>query len=691
MSTVTPTVDSVMLLASDSDPRAFANPGNSSRAGMSFAEICAAQFSQSCETQTGAPAPALSVNPSSQPATTTTPANTASAKNSAKNTPSSSGLASLVALPQIALAIPVNALTSSPTQPVQSAASENSAHQAGSDSIGTIQATNVAPASATASGPMSTPLPSDNRLAPTVADPIPSLAPAAKSSPDLSASASAPEPDPRPLSSSPETDPTSASVLPSSPSAEGSPSVLPNGNRAPDPAPANVSTDAADRATSPEIISAAGETFGLDAAALAQVPPAATVSQASSVSQYAQPLVAPGDAGQASPTQVPAAQAPPALDEMPTSPAVPAQNIIQVAVASSSEPEQTAPADQKAPQRSVTQPRSLLDQETLRASSAPRTAVSGTLAASSTVTRSNPTSPDGLKGLQPAASSVRLPAPTHGISSSVLETPAAENSSNNAGPRQLGNPPANTAGTEASATNAASPSAGSPSQASSKKDSQGNSSDPGLPKDFSNIVVSAVDPSPASASPAFAVATPAAQVSGPQPSSLPDVGPKANEQTSDSAPHSSLPATTEAPPTANASPLQWAQMANKAGQSEMRIGLNTAEFGSVEVRTNVHASEVGVLIGSEKGDLRSLLTPELPGIASTLQQQDLRLAQVSFHQQGFTFAGDSSFSGGNSQPRSFASRPQPAAAFSEESSAGEPVQVSEPVARQRGSGLSILA
>lgn len=180
-----------------------------------------------------------------------------------------------------------------------------------------------------------------------------------------------------------------------------------------------------------------------------------------------------------------------------------------------------------------------------------------------------------------------------------------------------------------------------------------------------------------------------------QPSSLSDSGEKANPQTStgarDNAPRSGLPATADAPPPVSASPLQWAQMANKAGHAEMRIGLNTAEFGSVEVRTSVHATDVGVQIGSEKGDLRSLLTPELPSIANTLHQQDLRLAQVSFHQQGFAFAGNASFSGGHSQPRSYSSRPQPAADFSEESSAAEPVHCSEHAGSLHGSGLSILA
>lgn len=103
-----------------------------------------------------------------------------------------------------------------------------------------------------------------------------------------------------------------------------------------------------------------------------------------------------------------------------------------------------------------------------------------------------------------------------------------------------------------------------------------------------------------------------------------------------------------------AAPVQMAQMVSKAAQSEMRIELNTAAFGGVEVRTTVHANDVGVLIGSERGDLRSLLSTELPGIAHSLEQQNLRLNQVNFL-QSFAFSNNLS-SGGDSQPRSFASQ-----------------------------------
>jgi len=151
-----------------------------------------------------------------------------------------------------------------------------------------------------------------------------------------------------------------------------------------------------------------------------------------------------------------------------------------------------------------------------------------------------------------------------------------------------------------------------------------------------------------------------------------------------------VPASAELPVHPATGPVQMAQMVNQAAQSEMRIGMNTAAFGNVEVRTVVHANEVGVLIGSEKGDLRSMLANELPGIATTLQQQNLRLNQVNFHQTGFAFSNQTP-SGGDAQPRWSASRPmaamtQPAEAFSAE--ANEPSATSS---AGSGAGLSILA
>jgi len=148
---------------------------------------------------------------------------------------------------------------------------------------------------------------------------------------------------------------------------------------------------------------------------------------------------------------------------------------------------------------------------------------------------------------------------------------------------------------------------------------------------------------------------------------------------------------TPGPQTTSASPVQMARFVSKASESEMRIGLSTSAFGSVEVRTTVHANDVGVSIGSEKGDLRSLLSSELPGIASNLQQQDLRLHPVNFH-QGFAFSNSMS-SGGDAQPRSFTSRSFASAPTSSmlEPASGEPRDLSESENVRPSGGISILA
>lgn len=133
------------------------------------------------------------------------------------------------------------------------------------------------------------------------------------------------------------------------------------------------------------------------------------------------------------------------------------------------------------------------------------------------------------------------------------------------------------------------------------------------------------------------------------------------------------------------SPVQLARLAENAAQSEMQIGLSTSAFGNVHVRTVVHASDVGVVIGVEKGDLRSWLAHDLPGITHNLQQQDLRI-QVSFQQSGLSTSADSSGQNAQSGPFTF-----------KQSAGGRtepPVRESESVPdapTETRSGLSILA
>jgi flagellar hook-length control protein FliK len=144
----------------------------------------------------------------------------------------------------------------------------------------------------------------------------------------------------------------------------------------------------------------------------------------------------------------------------------------------------------------------------------------------------------------------------------------------------------------------------------------------------------------------------------------------------------------EALPTPVAGPVQVAQMINRIGQSEMRIGMNTSAFGSVEVRTVVHANDVGLVIGSEKGDLRTLLSSDMPAITNTLQQQNLRLNSVNF-MQGFAFSNNAS-GGGDSRQQSFVPMRTPSGGGLAEATVDDSLEVSA-AGEFAGGGLSILA
>ena len=155
-----------------------------------------------------------------------------------------------------------------------------------------------------------------------------------------------------------------------------------------------------------------------------------------------------------------------------------------------------------------------------------------------------------------------------------------------------------------------------------------------------------------------------------------------------SGPASGVPAPAPETPAVLPGPVQLAQIVNRVEQSEMRIGMNTSAFGSVEVRAVVHANDVGLVVGSERGDLRSLLSNELPALANTLQEQNLRLHSVNF-MQGFAFSNNAS-GGGDSQPRSFV--PMRASSNSALSDAAAEDSTDHLPAREfGGSSLSILA
>ena len=135
--------------------------------------------------------------------------------------------------------------------------------------------------------------------------------------------------------------------------------------------------------------------------------------------------------------------------------------------------------------------------------------------------------------------------------------------------------------------------------------------------------------------------------------------------------------------------VETARLVASVAQSEMHLGLQTQAFGNVEVHTVVRDSQVGLTVGSERGDLRTLLAPEVSGLQATFRQQDLRFDNIRFlDSSAGTTAG---FSGGaDSQGRS-PSQPHssPGGLFSIH---GPPEDPAEPNTSDRlRTGLNVLA
>ena len=93
-----------------------------------------------------------------------------------------------------------------------------------------------------------------------------------------------------------------------------------------------------------------------------------------------------------------------------------------------------------------------------------------------------------------------------------------------------------------------------------------------------------------------------------------------------------------------------ARMVEGIGASEMHIGLRTQAFGAVDVHTAVRDTQLGLAVNSERGDLRSFLSPEVPSLQTVLRQHDLHFATIKFVQQGSPSSGFSGNADSHSRP-----------------------------------------
>ena len=93
--------------------------------------------------------------------------------------------------------------------------------------------------------------------------------------------------------------------------------------------------------------------------------------------------------------------------------------------------------------------------------------------------------------------------------------------------------------------------------------------------------------------------------------------------------------------------IQSAQVLERMGKSEIRLGLNSSNFGNIELHTSVNQDRVGASIATSHAELRSAMIAEMPSLEHAIAQHQLRLDSFQFDSRSGSQAGDSSASNGN--------------------------------------------
>ncbi len=95
--------------------------------------------------------------------------------------------------------------------------------------------------------------------------------------------------------------------------------------------------------------------------------------------------------------------------------------------------------------------------------------------------------------------------------------------------------------------------------------------------------------------------------------------------------------------------VSTAHVLERMGHSEMRVDVNTADFGNIQLHTSVSQDRVGASINTTHLDLRTAMMAEAPSLQQALEQHHLRLGQLDLGTQ----AGERQGGGApQQQPRS---------------------------------------
>ncbi len=87
-------------------------------------------------------------------------------------------------------------------------------------------------------------------------------------------------------------------------------------------------------------------------------------------------------------------------------------------------------------------------------------------------------------------------------------------------------------------------------------------------------------------------------------------------------------------PRSASSPRTTAKLVQGMSQSEFRVGMQSPEFGNIDIRTSVTRHLFSAQISVEHGDMAKSLATELPALYSKLADQHVPVANIVIQGQG---------------------------------------------------------
>jgi flagellar hook-length control protein FliK len=107
------------------------------------------------------------------------------------------------------------------------------------------------------------------------------------------------------------------------------------------------------------------------------------------------------------------------------------------------------------------------------------------------------------------------------------------------------------------------------------------------------------------------------------------------------------------------SALRTAKLFERAGQSELHVGFQAGELGTVDIRTSMVHNQVTAEISVERGELRNLLAAELPNLQQKLAAQQVTAPNIvlNHHSGGSSADSQQAYRQNERAPQGSTSRP----------------------------------